>query len=139
MEDRSSISTIYRTTSTRGRTILVKALSVHPVAITAGPDGAMWIMGDARAERVTVDGKGTVFPLLQPSALYSAFTSGHDGALYFVDSTYLERMTTSGVATHVRWFGGAPNGAPDGVAVAADGSLWVALAAGQAIARVRVT
>jgi virginiamycin B lyase len=123
--------------TTGGQTTLAKPLGLRDVyGIAAGSDGAMWMLDSYHAERVTTDAEGTLFPLLRTSTtiITSRFTVGHDGALYFTDNAWLERMTTAGVETHVRWF----NTGPHGVAQAADGSFWVALA-NNAIARVRVT
>lgn len=96
-----------------------------PYAITAGPDGALWLAGtDAFLTRVTTGGAVTYYPT--PCCIVTAgIVAGSDGALWFTDQQQdqIGRITTDGTLT---WYPVPEHitGRPYGLAVGSDGALW---------------
>ncbi len=99
--------------------------------LVRGPDGGLWF-GDwaTTIYRVTTAGKLTPFRIAPPADGIRSIVAGPDGQLWFADqrSPALFRMTVQGVVSEL-W---VPPGAPKayeslgGMAVARDGSVWVA-------------
>lgn len=96
-----------------------------------GPDGAFWA-GDSMATitRITTDGTPQSFTIAPPADGIRSLVAGPDGRLWFADqrSAALFRMTTTGTVTHLWTLPGAPKAyeSVGGMAVAADGAVWVA-------------
>jgi virginiamycin B lyase len=113
-----------------------------PIALTTGPDGALWfasfghwLNGGPMANetpgyigRLTTTGAVSLYPL--SSGEPWTITSGSDGSLWFgttgnwVNTTYMNgyigRMSTSGIVTKY----GAISGAPPSMTAGSDGALW---------------
>jgi virginiamycin B lyase len=92
-------------------------LAGGPYAVTAGPDGALWVtlVHGERVARVTVDGDVTTFAAgPRPSLI----TTGPDGALWFTRADAIARLTTQGEVT------GFPVEQPYGIVAGPDGALW---------------
>ena len=73
-----------------------------PVAITSGPDGAVWFTNErARSVgRITSSGSITVRAASGVSASPGAITAGRDGALWFVDGgDKIARLSPGGALT----------------------------------------
>ena len=96
-----------------------------------GPDGGFWFTDKVKTiARVTTTGKLTRFAIAPPADGVRSMVAGPDGQLWFADqrSPALFRLTTTGVVTQL-W---VPPGAPKayeslgGMALAPDGSVWVA-------------
>jgi streptogramin lyase len=109
-----------------------------PVAITVGPDGALWFVGvPGKIGRITTTGVVTEFAL-PAGATATAITAGPDGALWFTGVPgEVGRITTSGVVTEfpvpaVPPPAGSPAGTAStpatlsGITVGPDGALWFA-------------
>ena len=103
-----------------------------PIAITAGPDGALWFtvqdcIGNGTTPcnpfgqigRITTSGAVTTFPVLEPDDI----AAGPDGALWFTESIAgsIGRITTSGVVTE---YPGPSGSGPTGIVAGPDGALW---------------
>jgi virginiamycin B lyase len=114
----------------------VPSAQSHPMAITAGPDGALWFTGYASGYaggigRITtagdISGYTVPFPPGPPRHTV-AITAGTDGALWFTWDTYcddpsgLSRITTDGVITD-RVFSGS-SCSTLGVTSGPDGAIW---------------
>jgi streptogramin lyase len=123
-----------------------------PVAITAGPDGALWFVGvPGEVGRITTAGVVTEFavPNVPPPAgskpgtastpaTLTAITAGPDGALWFTFTNVpgeVGRITTAGVVTEfavpeIPPPAGSPKGTAGtpltllGITAGPDGSLW---------------
>ena len=74
-----------------------------PIAITGGPDGAVWFneRETNRIGRMTLDGRFTEFPVPDGVGALVGLTSGPDGALWFVANSpgHIGRITTDGAVT----------------------------------------
>ncbi len=120
-----------------------------PVAITAGPDGALWFVGvPGKIGRITTAGVVTEFtvpdvaPPPESSAgtpatapMWTSITAGPDGALWFTGVPgEIGRITTSGVVTEfpVPALAPPPPGSTvppatvNGIVAGPDGALWFA-------------
>src|SRR5579864_3983508 len=76
--------------------------SSFTVAITAGPDGALWFTeGVGKIGRITTAGVIMEYPVLTPSSRPNGITTGPDGALWFTElnGNNIGRITTSGTVT----------------------------------------
>src|SRR5260370_1190123 len=75
----------------------------NPVAITTGPDGALWFteFSASKIGRITTAGVFTEFPIPTAGCCPSGITTGPDGALWFTELTpsNIGRITTAGVST----------------------------------------
>ena len=95
-----------------------------PTRIVAGPDGALWFTerSGQRIGRITTSGVVTQFRL--PRGVYPFdIVPGPGRVLWFTTDTQVGRITTAGQITLWPEPGAGQFG---GIAVAADGSLWVA-------------
>ena len=86
--------------------------------VVAGPDGALWFLGDGFVGRMELAGNVTRFPA--PVGPASDLTVGPDGALYFTAQGVVGRMGTDGQYTVAR--SGINGGA---IAASPDGTLWL--------------
>jgi streptogramin lyase len=110
-------------------------------AIAPGSDGNVWFLefGTNSVGRITPAGAVTEFPL-PPGVVLARqrgeeLTTGPGGDLYFVTAGAIGRMTTAG--TYVGSIsGGLTDFAPDAVAYAGDGNLWVSECRGDTLARI---
>jgi streptogramin lyase len=111
----------------------------QPVAITAGPDGALWFTTEnSLIGRISTDGTITEYKVSGLTASASSIVAGPDGALWFTGvSGELGRITKSGVVTEfavpqVPPPAGSPSGTAStpatatGITVGPDGALWFA-------------
>ena len=88
-----------------------------PYALTAGPDGALWVtlVHGGEIARVTVDGEVTRFDAgVRPSII----TAGPDGALWFTRADAIVRITTGGEQTAFAV------DSPFGIVAGPDRALW---------------
>jgi len=95
-----------------------------PTRIVTGPDGALWFTerSSQRIGRITTSGVITQYPL--PRGVYPFdIVSGPGKALWFTTDTRVGRITTAGQITLWPVSGAQQFG---GIAVAPDGSLWLA-------------
>src|SRR3954470_11699623 len=97
-------------------------LSGGPYALTAGPDGALWVtlVHDGAIARVSLEGEVQRFDAgLRPSII----TTGPDGALWFTrgGDDRIGRLTTGGEQTACALPDGA---APFGIPAGPDQALW---------------
>jgi streptogramin lyase len=120
-----------------------------PVAITAGPDGALWFVGvPGEIGRITTAGVVTEFPVpdVPPppgspagtpatAATFTSIAAGPDGALWFTGvPAEVGRITTSGVVTEFpvpalappRPDSTVPPPTVNGIVAGPDGALWFA-------------
>ncbi|MCT2592881.1 ATP-binding cassette domain-containing protein [Streptomyces sp. N2-109] len=114
--------------------IPVADAAAGPYALTAGPDGALWItlVHSGEVARLTVDGQadsqpgGRVdrFALDVPACGPTIITPGPDGALWFTRSQdhRIGRITTDGKASSYPL--PTPDCGPFGIVTAPDGALW---------------
>jgi streptogramin lyase len=106
---------------------------VTPTAITAGPDGNLWVGSSSNGlvSKVTPSGGITDYKLPVESAVDS-ITSGPEADLWLDGGTTLKRMTTAGVVTAEY-----PIDAAGGqITTGPEGDLWVADGAEKGLARV---
>lgn len=99
--------------------------------LVRGPDGGFWFADwTTTIARVTTAGKMTSFRVAPPADAIRSMVAGPDGRLWFADqrSAALFRMTTKGAVTLLWPLPGAPKAyeSVGGMAVAPDGSVWVA-------------
>ncbi|MEO8659007.1 MAG: hypothetical protein ABI693_11080 [Bryobacteraceae bacterium] len=97
-----------------------------PLAITAGPDGALWFT-DQGVGRMSTSGSFTHFRTASQGAVSFGITSGPDGALWFTQY-YLGRVgriTTTGEVTVY-----PVDPSPAGITSGPDGALWFATGLG---------
>lgn len=106
--------------------------SEQPIAVTTGADGNIWFI-DANVGivgKVTVTGAVTEYHLSQIQ-FGRGITTGPDGNVWFVGyrsvNGYVGKVTPSGVVTEYQIPG--PQGHPSGIALGADGNLWVSFVA----------
>jgi virginiamycin B lyase len=99
-----------------------------PIAITGGPDGAVWFneRDTNRIARMTLDGRFTEFPIPDGVGGLTGLISGPDGALWFVANTpgHIGRITTDGDITAFAI--PTPNAAAIRLKVGPDGAIWFA-------------
>jgi virginiamycin B lyase len=109
------------------------------LALTAGPDGALWFtefVGNSANQivgkigRITMSGEITEFPLPLTGILPGLITTGADGALWFITTNLhtgasgIGRMTTTGAVTMFPLAQTA--GRANGLVSGPDGNLWLA-------------
>jgi streptogramin lyase len=101
----------------------------EPLAITAGPDGNMWVSDSGGNEysaiwKITPSGAMTKFIIPTNSWPYS-ITTGPDGNLWFVESTpsKIGKITTSGVLTE---YSLPSTSTPESIVAGPDHNLWFA-------------
>ncbi|HSG13644.1 MAG TPA: hypothetical protein VLA22_07225 [Gaiellaceae bacterium] len=94
---------------------------IHPIGITAGPDGALWFTNGDSIGRVTTSG---LFRIYEDADIRDAtgITTGPDGALWFTNGDSIGRITTRGKVTvypskSIRYLG-------DSITAGPDGALW---------------
>jgi streptogramin lyase len=110
---------------------------IHPEAITAGPDSALWFTTDSSLiGRISTDGTITEFAASGLGSTTSAIVAGPDGALWFTGTPGgIGRITTSGVVSEfalpqIPPAAGSAAGTAGtqalaiGIAVGPDGALW---------------
>jgi streptogramin lyase len=121
----------------------------EPLAITAGPDNAMWFVnedssgGTRSIGRISLTGEVSSFPVALPSGgRLNSITTGPDGNLWFTNegtlaasyaNSSIGRITPAGDIT---LFTGAAVVNPHGIAAGPDGNLWFANRAGNSIGRI---
>ncbi|MDX6676184.1 MAG: virginiamycin lyase, partial [Solirubrobacteraceae bacterium] len=110
--------------------------SKSPIAITRGPDGAMWFLETAPAAigRVTTAGEVTEFTL--PEGAPQDLVAGPDGALWMTDyaGNAIRRVATDGSFTSFPV--PTASGGPRGITPGPDGALWFTEAARGRIGRI---
>jgi virginiamycin B lyase len=96
----------------------------HPQRIAAGPDGALWFTEEAgyRIGRIAQDGEIREFRL-RPGIAPFDIAAAPDGALWFSTTRRVGRITTGG---RIGTWPVPGAGRLAGIAVAGDGSVWVA-------------
>ena len=103
-------------------------LSVAPLFIVSGSDGALWFTqpNASTISRVTTAGSfSSPFATPTASSSPSAIAAGPDGALWFIEtaSSKIGRLTTAGVFAEYPFPSGG-NNANDGITAGPDGALW---------------
>jgi virginiamycin B lyase len=101
----------------------------NPTAITAGPDGALYVVGccgpyaDNGIDRLTTAGTGAV--IFGSNQLFGSdgIAAGPDGALWVTGGQAVGRITTSGAFTS---FTASTAVGPNGIAAGPDGAMWFA-------------
>ena len=98
------------------------------LGVTAGPDGAAWVLeaNPPRVARVALDGTAkewTIFGALTNAGVGQSITTGPDGALWFVEQNppAIGRITTSGLLTVIPLAG---DDDPVSIIAGTDGRLW---------------
>ncbi len=118
----------------------------YPLAITAGPDGAVWFTnslppngkgfgaGHNSIGRITMAGDLSVYTSLD-IAEPSGITAGPDGALWFTNTGNgsIGRITTTGVVTS---YNDPTIWSPMGITAGRDGALWFANFGDNSIGRI---
>jgi streptogramin lyase len=121
----------------------------YPLAITAGPDGAVWFTnslppngkgfgaGHNSIGRITMAGNLSVYTSMD-IAEPSGITAGPDGALWFTNTGNgsIGRITTAGVVTSYQ---DPTISSPMGITAGPDGSLWFANYGDNSIGRITTT
>ncbi len=111
-----------------------------PVAITAGPDGAMWFTANDAIVRFEGVGASSQFSVPTPNSGLGTITAGADGNLWYTQSTAnkIGCITPSGTACVAP--PGAPNefplpagSTPADIAAGSDGNLWFTMSGANAI------
>ena len=97
-----------------------------PLAITAGPDGALWFTESVanKIGRITTAGVITEFPIPTASSDPRGITAGPDAAIWFTEraANQIGRISTDGTITE---FSIPTSGAlPLSIVSGADGALW---------------
>ncbi len=103
-----------------------------PLAITTGPDGALWFTDMIAIGRITTSGTFTMYPAISSNGI----TTGPDGALWFTEyngADGIGRITTSGAITSYPLPVGNGN---NSIAVGPDGALWFTEFDGTGIGRI---
>ncbi len=122
-------------------TITERALSPssHPVGLTPGPDGALWITqwSNAAIGRMTLAGVTTPYTLPTPDAEATAITLGPDGNLWATESqgNKLARITPTGATTEFPL--PTSGSAPASIVTGPDGQLWFTESAGAQIGHMK--
>lgn len=111
-------------------------VSVPPLLITAGPDGAMWFTTNYNIGSVTTAGVITQYTVPTPGSSPYGITAGPDGAVWFTetDANQIGRSTTSGLITEYP----IPTAGsfPVGITAGPDGALWFTEEDGGKIGRI---
>jgi virginiamycin B lyase len=110
----------------------------NPIAITAGPDGALWFAEFYAGKIGRITTSGVVTEYSAPGSTPFRITAGPDGALWFTDDfgNRIGRITTSGVVTE--YAVPTPNSNPAGIATGPDGALWFTEGSGNNIGRITI-
>jgi streptogramin lyase len=99
-----------------------------PLAITAGPDGALWFVEQSGGNigRITTAGVVTEFAIPTVNSRPWGITVGPDGALWFTESGggNIGRITTAGVITEYNVPSGGSGRSPTYITTGPDGALW---------------
>jgi len=110
-----------------------------PRGIVAGPDGALWFTEREanRIGRITPEGDIREYGLSDHTGP-DGITAGPDGALWFAEqyAGRAGRLTTGGEWTETEPL--PASGYPEGIAPAADGSLWITTVPGAGGAAIRI-
>ena len=97
-----------------------------PIAITAGPDGAMWFTEVEptiyKIGTITTAGVIYEYPVPQLCNQTACLAAGPDGALWFGMGSSIGRITTAGVLTQYPL--PTPQNAISGITASSDGALW---------------
>jgi streptogramin lyase len=114
--------------------------NVFPLAITSGPDGALWF-ADVHGQigRMTTSGRLKLFNLASLGVDESrAIARGPDGNLWFTaPDGKIGRITPSGFATVFRTASHTPSDdASSGLAVGSDGNLWMTEFGGPGVVKI---
>jgi virginiamycin B lyase len=112
----------------------------QPLRIAAGPDGAMWFTANGTGRIGRIDGNGAItWPVAGGLDHPYDLVTGPDGNLWVTENGghgAILRITPGGAVT--RFSAGLSDGArPQGIAVGADGNLYVAAFGADAIAQVQ--
>lgn len=99
----------------------------HPMGITVGPDGALWLVESAtnKVARVTLAGAFTEFPIPTADSMPEDITIGTDHNLWFTEAKgrKVGRITASGAISEFAV--DIPNAYPTGIVAGPDGYLWL--------------
>jgi virginiamycin B lyase len=111
--------------------------SVEPIGIDVAPDGSAWYTDIAAqvVSRMTPSGEVSSFRLNTPMVRLGRLAVAPDGAAWFAESTSqsVTRLQEGELTRHEFQ---SPRGGPYGVAVAADGTAWATLQAGNQLLRI---
>ncbi|MBV8331509.1 MAG: hypothetical protein JO192_02130 [Candidatus Eremiobacteraeota bacterium] len=109
-----------------------------PVAITTGPDGALWFTEGFkyRIGRITTDGTITEPVVLSAGAGPGGIITGPDGKLWFFESNTnaIANITTAGALNESTI--PTPSADTQGIAIGSDGALWFTEEGGAKIGRI---
>ena len=110
--------------------------------LTLAPDGAIWYSKNTshRMGRIPAGGgKGVEYELPAPNVFTSAIAAGADGRIWYVDPVVNKVGYITGDGNVITYDAPSVNGTPldpAGIAVAADGSVWVTSVGLNAVFRV---
>jgi len=97
-----------------------------PIAITSGPDGALWFTEffTNQIGRVTTQGAFTEFPIRTAASGPTGITTGTDGALWFIESAanQIGRISIAGVVTEFAL--PTPQSGANAITTGPDGAVW---------------
>jgi virginiamycin B lyase len=111
--------------------------SIDPLGLAAAPDGSVWYTDIAASvvAHMTPAGSVSSFPLDTPMVRLGRLAMAPDGAAWFAEATaYSITRLKAGELTRHRF--DSLSGGPYGVAVAADGTVWATLQAGNQLLRI---
>jgi len=111
--------------------------SVEPIGIDVAPDGSAWYTDIAAqvVSRMTAAGEVSSFRLNTPMVRLGRLAVAPDGAAWFAESSS-QSITRLKEGEFTRHGFQTPQGGPYGVAVAADGTVWATLQAGNQLLRI---
>jgi len=118
-----------------GRISATGSFSMYPLpnwsdSISAGPDGNVWMSGNVGSGVLRISPGGVVTSFTDANLTDTAsITSGPDGHLWFISTDLagahsIGRITTSGQFSYVA-LGLRLSGDPGGIALGADGNMWM--------------
>jgi virginiamycin B lyase len=118
--------------TTQANPMGVPDMGSSPLAITAGPDDALWFTeaGADQIGRITAEGIITEYPLPSRSRMHAnpeGITAGPDGAVWFTEAlaNQLGRIgPASGAITEFTTFPPAQRGISQSLAAGSDGAVW---------------
>jgi virginiamycin B lyase len=111
--------------------------SIDPLGLAAAPDGSVWYTDIAASvvAQMTPAGSVSSFALDTPMVRLGRLAVAPDGAAWFAEATaYSITRLKAGELTRHRFE--SLSGGPYGVAVAADGTVWATLQAGNQLLRI---